>query len=67
MEPIAEALAQMMARLDARDAALVVWGLSASALNLVMIRSLSEANRRFNAFVTELARFNARFEQDQTR
>jgi hypothetical protein len=62
MDRLIESLAGMMGRLDARDAALVVWGLTASFLNLVMIRSLSEANRRFNSFVDELNRFNARFE-----
>lgn len=62
MDKVLESLASMLARLDARDAALVVWALSATALNLVLIRALAEANRRFNAFVAELARFNARFE-----
>jgi hypothetical protein len=61
MDKIVSAIAAMMSRLDARDAALMVWGLSATFLNLAMVRALSEADRRFNSFVAELARFNARF------
>jgi hypothetical protein len=57
-----EALSDVIARLDARDAALMVWGLTASAINLALIRAMAEANRRFEAFVEELARFNARFD-----
>jgi hypothetical protein len=60
--PMLEALSEVVARLDARDAALMIWGLSATAINLALIRAMAEANRRFEAFVEELARFNARFD-----
>jgi hypothetical protein len=62
MDHLLDAIANSLSGLDARDAALVVWGLSATMLNLTLIRALAEANRRFNTFVAELARFNARFE-----
>jgi hypothetical protein len=65
MDKIISAIASMMSRLDARDAALMVWGLSATFLNLAMIRALSEADRRFNSFLSELARFNARFDNKE--
>jgi hypothetical protein len=55
-------LGEIFTRLDAKDAALMAWGLTATLLNLALIRALAEANRRFNAFVAELASFNARLD-----
>jgi hypothetical protein len=63
---ILTSIRDLLARLDPKDAALMVWGLSVSVLNLALIRALREANQRFNAFVAELARFNARFEPRRT-
>ena len=55
-------LLSLLARIDAQYAALVVWALSATALNVKLIFALSEAHARFNTFVCELALFNRRFE-----
>ena len=52
----------LLARIDAQYAALVVWALTATALNVKLIFALSEAHQRFNTFVHELALFNRRFE-----
>ena len=62
MTSILDHFLAILDRLAAKDAALVAWGLTATFLNLTLIRALAEANRRFNAFVHELSRFNARFD-----
>ena len=50
-------LLPLIARIDAQYAALVLWALSATALNVKLIFALSEAHTRFNTFVHELALF----------
>jgi hypothetical protein len=67
MKALYSALASLLDRMQAKDAALAIWGLTATFLNLALIKALAEANRRFNAFVAELARFNARFEAPPPR
>ncbi len=45
---------------DLADLTLFLWASGASALVLALLRELSAANKRFDAFVRELHRFNAR-------
>lgn len=60
-----EAAAGIVARGDLGHLALLLWALCASALALVVLRELIAANRRFDDFVRELTRFNARYDGDQ--
>lgn len=46
---------------DLAHLALFLWAASASALAWFALRELTAAARRFDDFVRELARFNARF------
>lgn len=50
---------------DLAHLALLLWALGASALAWRAVRELSEAARRFDDFVREIARFNALFGDDQ--
>ena len=52
----------LLAHLDGQYVGIVIWALSATALNLKLLAALCEAHARFNAFVSELAAFNRRFE-----
>ena len=52
-------------RADVGHLALLLWAASASGLAWLVLRELAEANRRFDEFVRELNRFNARHEGDQ--
>ncbi len=45
---------------DLAHLALFLWAASSSALLLLALRSLSDATRRIDDFVRELARFNER-------
>lgn len=45
---------------DLAHLALFLWASGASSLLVVTLRELTEANRRFDTFVRELARFNAK-------
>jgi len=51
-------------RADVGHLGLLLWAGSASAFAFFMARELSAANRRFDDFVRELNRFNARQEGD---
>jgi hypothetical protein len=46
---------------DLAHVALFLWASGASAMLWYALRELGAANRRFDAFVRELARFNRRF------
>ena len=46
---------------DLAHLALFLWATSASGLALFALRELAAAQRRFDDFVRELARFNERF------
>ena len=46
---------------DLAHLALFLWASGASALLMLTFRELAAANRRFDAFVRELAHFNRRF------
>ena len=50
---------------DLAHLALFLWASGASALLLWALRELASANRRFNAFVRELARFNRKYGDDE--
>jgi hypothetical protein len=54
-------------RADLADLALFLWASGASAGALMLFRELAAANRRFEAFVRELARFNDRHDGDEPR
>lgn len=49
-----------IARGDLAHLALFLWASGASTLLIIIVRELGAANRRFDAFVGELARFNLR-------
>lgn len=57
MEPVTKTILE---RGDLGHIALFLWASGASALLLMAFRELAAAQRRFDAFVRELARFNAR-------
>ncbi|MCB4768927.1 hypothetical protein LGR54_09950 [Ancylobacter sp. Lp-2] len=55
-----------VARGDLAHLALLAWALGASSFAYVLFRELAAGARRFDDFVRELARFNARFTADPT-
>lgn len=55
----------VMARGDLAHLALLLWAAGASLLCRVLLRDLEAANKRFDAFVRELARFNRRLSGDE--
>ena len=50
---------------DLAHLALFLWASGASALLFRALKELVAANKRFDEFVRELARFNARFRHDE--
>jgi hypothetical protein len=62
VNPFDAAAAGIVARGDLGHLALLLWAFCASGLALFSLRELIAANRRFDEFVRELARFNARYE-----
>jgi len=54
----------ILARGDLAHLALFLWASCASALLFQAFREMAAANRRFDAFVRELARFNNRYGDD---
>jgi hypothetical protein len=61
MEPFKDLTRLVAERGDLAHLALFVWAGAASTLVLALLRDLRAANRRFDEFVRELARFNRRF------
>lgn len=57
---IQDVTARFAADGDLAHLALLAWALGASALLVATFRELAGANRRFDDFVRELARFNTR-------
>jgi hypothetical protein len=53
----------VMARGDLGHLALLLWGGMASLFCGLVLRDLAAANKRFDDFVRELARFNRRHEE----
>jgi hypothetical protein len=62
LEPFESLTRAFLARGDLAHVALLLWALGASFLLSRALKELAAANRRFNAFVRELARFNKRFD-----
>jgi hypothetical protein len=58
-------LERFAASSDIGHLGLLFWALGASALLSRALRELAAANRRFDDFVRELARFNQRHKDDQ--
>jgi hypothetical protein len=58
-------LERFAASSDIGHLGLLFWALGASALLSRALRELAAANRRFDEFVRELARFNQRHKDDQ--
>ncbi len=63
MTPITETI---IARGDLAHLALFLWAAGASTLLALSLREAALANRRFDAFVRELARFNRRHAGDDS-
>ncbi len=62
IDPIVTAF---VGRADVGHLGLLLWAASASGFAFFVLRELTAANRRFDDFVRELNRFNARHEGDQ--
>lgn len=62
---VEQILTAFVGRGDVGHLGLLLWAGSASAFALVVLRELTAANRRFDAFVRELSRFNTRQEEDE--
>jgi hypothetical protein len=64
VDAVPSMLDAFLTRADLADLALFIWASGASTAAAVLLRELSAANRRFDAFVRELHRFNARHADD---
>ncbi len=64
MTPIDQVTEAVISRGDLAHLALFVWASGASALLAHALRDLAAANRRFDAFVREIALFNRRHQGD---
>ena len=62
MNLLDQIVAAFIGRADVGHLGLLLWAGSASAFAYFMLRELTAANRRFDDFVRELNRFNARHE-----
>lgn len=51
-----------ISRADLADLALLMWAVGVTGLLMASLRQLGAANRRFDLFVQELARFNRRYD-----
>lgn len=60
--PLVSVTESIIARGDLAHLALFLWASGASALFALTLREVFAANRRFDVFVRELARFNSRNE-----
>ena len=65
MNGLDQLLTAFVGKGDVGHLGLLLWAGSASAFAYVVMRELTAANRRFDEFVRELNRFNARHEGDQ--
>lgn len=64
MTMLEQIVTAFVGRADVGHLGLLLWATSASGLAWLVLRELSAANRRFDDFVRELNRFNARHEGD---
>jgi hypothetical protein len=62
--PMSDILNAILERGDLAHLALFLWACAATAQAYLALRELSEATRRLDAFVRELARFNRRCRSD---
>jgi hypothetical protein len=62
VDPLITAFA---AHADIGHLAMLVWAVAATAMAARLIGAVETANRRFDGFIGELARFNARFDEQQ--
>ena len=60
-----EVIEQFIQRGDLAHLALFIWASGASGLLMWSLRELASANRRFDASVRELSRFNRHFGEDE--
>jgi hypothetical protein len=58
---------QFVERGDLAHLALFLWATSATGLLVWALKELSASNRRFNDFVSEIARLNRLFREDGSR
>ncbi len=65
MSMLDQVVSAFVGRADVGHLGLLLWAGTASAFALFVLRELTAANRRFDDFVRELNRFNARYEGDQ--
>ena len=65
MNLLEQIVTAFVGRADVGHLGLLLWAATASAAAWFVLRELSAANRRFDEFVRELNRFNARDEGDQ--
>jgi hypothetical protein len=56
----------IISRGDLGHLALFLWAAGASFLVLTLVKELTAATKRFDAFVRELARFNRKFSGDRS-
>jgi hypothetical protein len=60
-----DVIEQFIQRGDLAHLALFLWASGSSGLLVWSLRELANANRRFDAFVRELSRFNHQFGDDE--
>ena len=60
-----DALDSVIERGDLAHLALFLWASGTSALLVWALKELASCNRRFNDFVTEIARLNRMFRRDR--
>ncbi len=65
MNALDQILTSFVGKGDVGHLGLLLWATAASALAWLMLRELTAANRRFDDFVRELNRFNARHEEEK--
>ncbi|WMT91175.1 hypothetical protein [Pelagibacterium sp. H642] len=56
-----EIISTVLAKGDLAHLALFMWASGASTAALLLLRELAAANKRYNAFVTEIAHLNRLF------
>ena len=62
MNMLEQVVAAFVGRADVGHLGLLLWAGCASGFTWLVLRELAAANRRFDEFVREFARFNARYE-----
>jgi hypothetical protein len=65
MNALEQIVTAFIGRGDVGHLGLLLWAVAASAFAWLMLRELTAANQRFDEFVRELNRFNARHEGDK--